>query len=760
MAAVAVLAFAFSAFAQDQRGKTITEVGIEGLERVSEQVVRSKLEVQAGQPYNDRAIARDIRRLYELGFFTNIKADAQPDGGGVAMTYVFDEKRVIEEIRIIGNKKLKDRRIRGVLSFREGESFVAEAYDEEREAILDLYEGKGFANTSVDIVAEKVGPSRVRLTYNIVEGRKARIKNINFAGNGALTRRQLKKVMKTRPAFWFLGGKYEEDKFEADLENIVDEYGNYGRLEADIPKTDLVYTKKGKGMNVTIFLDEGPEYTVDTLEVAGNEVYDTDEVEGIVEVMPGDVHNKGQVAADAQLVQKGYQDSGYIDAEVSPQVTLDRENKTTHVTHKVGEGELKYIREIEVTGNEVTKDEIVRRQLMTQPGDRYDGSAMKASHQRLNNTQYFDMVRLFPEDIPGEDRLTDLIVDVEEGKTGNFNFGVGFSTDEGYGGFGELRLNNFDITNWPKFSGGGQQLRLKLNLGDRRDQYSLSFTDPEFAGYPIAFGFDVFDESYEVRGGADYREDERGAQLRLGKALSPYVTVRSAFLYQETDLSELPLWVNREIRRQRGESTTISSNWQIERNTLDNRRDPSAGAKHILALQLAGYGGDHEFLKLEHDTTWYRSLNKKDSWIFSVRTREGWVNEYGKSDYVPLQDRFYAGGTTTVRGYDHRDIGPREREFWFSGDHFATGGELRVVTNIELKHKLTDMFRVYTFVDAGGVWSDASDFDLGDVKYSAGLGFGVDVPRMGPIRVDYGFPINPESDQGSGRLHLTTGFRF
>ncbi len=353
-----------------------------------------------------------------------------------------------------------------------------------------------------------------------------------------------------------------------------------------------------------------------------------------------------------------------------------------------------------------------------------------------------------------------MLVDVEEGKTGTFNFGAGYNTDEGVGGFGELNLDNFDITNWPSFSGGGQQLRLKLHIGDVRDQYAISFTDPEFAGYPFAFGADLFDESYEVRGGADYREDQQGGQLRLGKALSPYVTTRTSLKYVETDISDLPFFVNREIRQQRGESTTVSLAGQIERNTLDNYRDPATGAKHVLAAEVAGLGGDHEFVKMQHDSTWYFPLNREQKWIASIRVRNGWMTEYGSSDYVPLQDRFYAGGTTTVRGYDNRDIGPKVREFLFWGDKFAVGGNVRQITNLELKYKVTEAFRLYTFVDAGGVWEDFGDIDFGEYRYSAGLGMGFDVPRMGPIRVDYGFALNPDDDQRSGRLHLMTGFRF
>ncbi len=659
----------------------------------------------------------------------------------------------------MGNKKIKERRILSALSMREGDPFIPEAYEEERISILGLYEGKGFANTTVDVVAERVGPSRMRLIYTIQEGQKAKIRSINFEGNDTLSGRKLRKLMATKRAWWFLGGKYEEEKLEFDLQQIINNYGDFGRLEAEITKTDLLYSENGKKMDLTVHLQEGPEYKLDNLEIAGNAVFDDDELLEQVEVTAGEVHNKSQVEKDAAELQDGYQSSGYVAAAVSPVVILDKENKTTRVTHKIEEGDLKYIREVKIIGNELTKDEVIRRQLALEPGDRYDGSQLELSKRNLQRTDYFENVRTNLNFADDEDLFTDLIFDVEEGKQGNFNFGAGFSSDDGLGGFAELRLNNFDITNWPNFTGGGQQLALKFNIGSQRDQYSLSFTDPEFMGYPFAVGFDVFDDSYQIRGGADYTEDRQGGQLRLGKTLSNYVTMRSALRHETTEITGLPFFVNPIIRRQAQESTTISLQNEFERNTLDTLRDPADGSKHVLSLEFAGLGGDNDFYKFFLDSQWYRALDGEEKWILSFRSREGYVAEYGNSEYVPLTDKFYAGGTNTVRGYDNRDIGPKAKEYIFFGDEFPLGGNITYIGNLELKYKLTEQMRFYTFLDAGGVWDD-SDFDFGEMRYSAGIGIGMEVPRLGPIRVDYGIPLNADEDQGSGRLHLISGIRF
>ncbi|MBM3288615.1 MAG: outer membrane protein assembly factor BamA [Candidatus Hydrogenedentes bacterium] len=749
------------AFGQGNDGKPIKEVRIDGLQRVSEQLVRSQLEVQAGQAFNPLAISRDIRRLYDTTFFNSIKGDVAESGEGVVVTYIVDEKRVISEIKIIGNDKLKARTIRGALSWREGDTFVEEGYEEERSAVLKLYQSKGMPNASVDIVVEETGPSRVRITYQITEGKKAKISSLTFEGNDRLSDRKLKKGMETRRRWLFLGGKYDESKLESDLGKVIDKYGDVGRLEAEITGTEMTYSPNGKSVDIKVNVAEGPEYTVATVEPGNNTVYDSDEIVDITKTKAGEVHNRSQVVSDAQIIEKGYSDSGYINAQVEPQVTLDKDNKTTHVVQQISEGDLKYVKEITVTGNEVTRDDVVRREIFVNPGERFDGGLLEASNRRLETTEYYEAIRFSTQDVDDDPLHSNLLVDVDEGKTSFFNFGAGYNTDEGFGGYTELRFNNFDINNWPTFQGGGQQLRLKLALGQRRDEYSLSFSDPEIFGYPLLFGFDIFDESYDYEGGGtDYSQETQGARIRFGKVLSPYVTARASLGFQSVNYSDMNYGRFSPYYEYIGGDTTISTIWGINRTNLDSNRDPSKGARHDFQVEWA-FGGDNEFWKFDHDSTWYFSLDEEKKWVFSARSRQGIGGAMGGSEHIPLSDRYFAGGSTTIRGYDARDVGPKEKEFFnLFGDDVAVGGELRLLNTLELKYKASKWFRTYLFMDSGGVWLEPGDFDPGDMRYSLGIGLGFDVPMMGPIRLDYGFPLNPDDDQGSGKFHLQGGFRF
>lgn len=757
---ILLFCFVLQAQVEDYSGKEVVSISVQGLERINEQVVLGQIETKHGQPLSSRSIARDLRRIYGLGFFTKVDAEVVPEGAGVKVVFTVEEERRIVDVKIIGCKKIKSRTIEPTLKQKKGSSFVPELCEEDRKSIINMYQGKGYANTKIDVITEKIEPGLVRIIYSIDEGKKARIKEVEIEGNAALTDRQIKKVMKTKPAKWFLGGKYDETKFETDIDNVVNKYGDYGYLDAKVTHTDVLYTDGGKKLKVKLFVEEGDQYKVKSLEYANNKVFDGDEFEKEIKVKPENIHNKSQVTKDALSLENKYRDSGYVDAAVTPQVSKDEQSKTTNVIYNVSEGELKYIKQIDITGNDVTQDEVIRRQMLIKPGERYDGSAIEMSRLRLENTNYFDKVRISLNDDELDPIYSNLLVDVEEGKTNTFLFGAGYSTDEGVGGFAQLRLRNFDISNWPHFSGGGQQFSARVHMGDERDRYNISFTDPEIAGYPISLGVDLYDESYWVRGGTDYRENQTGGQIRLGKALSLYNTARLSFRVEDVDISDLPLFINREIRKQTDNSMTVSTVLSLERNTLDRPRDPTRGINAILSSEIAGLGGDNNFVKLQLDFSWFKALDENKKWVFMLRTREGWMTEYGDSDFVPLIYRFYAGGTTTVRGYDYRDIGPKIREYGLFGDWIAEGGNVRLINNLELKYKLTNLVRLYSFLDMGGVWKDEDDIDLSDLRYSAGIGIGAEIPRFGPIRIDYGIPINPDDDQGNGKIHLTTGLQF
>ncbi|MCK5557747.1 MAG: outer membrane protein assembly factor BamA [Candidatus Hydrogenedentes bacterium] len=736
-------------------GRPIKEVRVTGNRLVSDQQILSRIETKPGDLVHKGAIRRDIKRIFKLGHFKTILVDVTEVEGGVTVGFIVSEKGRVGEIRVMGHTKVKEKDIKDAISLRIGESYDSSALGDDAETIRKLYEKKGFSNAKVYIDVEEIATSRVRLTYSITEGRKARIRAINIEGNTVFTDAEIRKRMSTRTAkLRFIGGIYDEEKFQEDLQLITAVYEEKGYVESRITDTSFDYSPNGKSMFITVRLDEGSQYHVASVQLQGNEIFGDDEIISLLRLKQEDVFNRAQVARDGAAVSVFYSDAGYIYAAVHPQVTLDREKKVSHILLSIREGELIYLGQIEITNNVKTKDEVIRRELTIYPGERFDAKKIRRSVEKVRNLGFFEEQRppelsTRPSELPG---VEDLLINVTEKETGALYFGAGYSSDQALVGSLSLDLWNVDIANPPKFTGAGQRLRLGLQSGRLREMYSLSFTDPYFLGYPLLFGVDIFKDRREFIHHNDFSEDRVGAGFRFGKRLSEYVRSSLGLRYDEIEIGDIGIDVTQEIWKEQGTRSTASIIWVVERNSLDYILDPRTGTVNRGTLEVAGAGAvaDTDFIKLDQDYSRYFPLS--DKWVLSVHETAGYVTEYGRSDRVPIFERFFVGGTSSVRGYDERDIGPKSDDIF----HDPIGGNVRLVTNLEISYAITDILRGYIFTDSGTAWLDIEDADLSDMKYSAGLGIGIRTP-IGPLRVDYGVPINPDTDQGSGRIHFRVG---
>jgi outer membrane protein insertion porin family len=737
-------------------GKPIKEVRVAGNRLLSDQQILSRVETKPGDLLDQGAIRRDIKRIFKLGRFKTVLVDVTEAEGEVSVSFIVSEKSLVSEIRVMGNTKVKERDIKDAISLRIGESYNSAAMRDDAEAVQKLYEKKGFYRVSVYIDVEEMAPSKVRVTYNITEGRKARIRAISVERNTVFTDREIRKRLKTRTAkLRFIGGIYDETEFQEDLLRLEAMYREKGYEEFKVTGTSFDYSPNGKSVFITIHLEEGPQYHVGSVRVQGNEIFATDEITGLLKLKEGDVFNPLQVAMDGKAISDHYSDAGYIHASVPPKVTLDRDKKVGHILHPIIEGQLVYLGQIEINNNIKTKDEVIRRELTIFPGERFDTKKIvERSREKIKNLGFFDDQRPLdlstrPSELPG---VEDLLINVNEKETGAFYFGAGYSSDQALVGSASLDLWNFDIANPPKFTGAGQRLGLGLQSGRLREAYTLSFTEPYFLGYPLLFGVDVFKDKLEFIHHADFSEDRVGGGFRFGKRISEYVRTSVGLRYEDIDIGDIEDDVSREIREEEGRRTTVSLISFIERNSLDYILDPRRGSVNRLTVEVAGAGAvaDTDFVKLDQDYSQYFPLT--DKWVFSIHETTGYVSEFGRSDGVPIFERFFVGGTSTVRGYDERDIGPKSDDIF----HDPIGGNVRFVTNLELSYAITDILRGYVFTDGGTAWRDVEDIDGSELRFGAGVGIGLKTP-IGPLRVDYGIPINPDDDQGHGRIHFRVG---
>ena len=743
--------------------KKITALEVRGNRFISTKVIISKIKTRVSGEYSTNIISDDIKRLNELGYFSDIRIDTEDFEGGLKVIIMLTEKSLIEKIifkgsftRIIREEKLKE-----TIKLKDGQYLDEVQLKEDISALKDLCIKKGYAQAEISSQTEmNPATSKVILYYTIEPGKRMRIKRIDIHGNANFKAKRLLKLIKARSAGIFSSGFFKEDLVKDDIERLKSFYHKEGYIDVKIDYEAGRDAKLGF-MFLIIRIDEGRKYVVGEIFIRGNNVFTADQVKKPLKLMiPGKVFSQESMQEDASGIQSLYFDRGYIFIQVDASTYLNPQTKKVDVTYALNEGMVGYVDKIKIKGNIKTKDKVVRRNLRIYPGERFDGEKLKRSKERLQNLGFFEEVGydIEPSSSQEPDRR-DLVVEVKESKTGEFSFGGGYSSVDKLIGFVGVAQKNFDWKNFPYFTGAGQDLRLRAELGSIAQNFELSFTEPWMFDYPVSFGFDgyrrVRDRETDV--GFGYNEKRTGGDLRLGREMGEYLRGDMMYRLEEVTISSVSDNATTDLKKEVGANVISSMQLGLTRDTRDNVFNPSKG--YILggAVELAGgpFGGDKEFFKFTTTASKYFGLIRLSTLEFRLRT--GIVNAYGNSKEVPIYERFYAGGAYTIRGYRERKVGPVDL---VSKD--PIGGESMLVGNIEYLYPVIDVLKVALFYDAGNVWPKVGDIGSGGYKSGIGLGVRLKTP-IGPVRLDYGFPLNKEpgeSVKGKGRFHfsLSRGF--
>ena len=430
------------------------------------------------------------------------------------------------------------------------------------------------------------------------------------------------------------------------------------------------------------------------------------------------------------------------------------------ITYTLAEGEVAYVNKINIRGNTKTKDVVIRRELRIKPGERYDGAKLRRSKERLYNLGYFEDITFDTEETAEPDKRN-MVVDVKETKTGEFSFGGGFSSIDKLIGFVEIEQKNFDMLNFPTFTGDGQDIRLRGEFGSTRKNYLLSWTEPWIFDKPLSFGFDLYASEHNKSGSTGYAYDEtrQGGDIRFGKEFNE--SFRGDFTYkiENVDISNLDSNVSQALKDEEGGNTIASAMTQLTNDTTDNKFNPTKGSILVGSIEVAGgpFGGDKDFAKFFNSISHYSTIG---SFLLELKLRDGVVTTYGGNNgAVPVYERFFAGGTYTVRGFKERDIGPKDQ----SGD--PIGGGTLAIANAELTAPIMENLKGAFFVDAGNVWhvpdsKPRGGISSGGIRMGVGVGVRIKTP-IGPVKLDYGFPVNPADDQSkTGRIHFSMSRGF
>ncbi|MCK4905417.1 outer membrane protein assembly factor BamA, partial [bacterium] len=419
-------------------------------------------------------------------------------------------------------------------------------------------------------------------------------------------------------------------------------------------------------------------------------------------------------------------------------------------TYHINEGPKIYVRLIKIAGNTKTKDNVIRRELTIKPGEAFDGKQIKRSREKLFNLGYFSDVKAYTE-ATDKPELRDLVFEVEETKTGALSFGLGYSSIEDLVGFVQLEQNNFDMGNPPYFTGGGQKIRVKAKFGSLSEEYLLSFTEPYFLGYPLSVGFDLYDK---MRRWPVYDQRNHGGNIRVGKKLTDYVRLHTTYKHEGVEISDVSSDASDAIKDEEGKFTTSSLTVDLIKDTRDSVFIPTRGFLGSISTEYAGgfLGGDRNFTKNAGDATWFFPVIQKEELehVISFRLRAGIAKEFADSDNVPINERFFLGGSDTIRGYPERSIGPQDE------DDNPIGGKSFLIANAEYTFPIwKQTIRGALFYDIGNTWEEPGGMNFNDLVPGVGVGLRMQTP-IGPVNLDYGYGI----EKNKGRLHFSMGYSF
>ncbi|MCF7873224.1 MAG: outer membrane protein assembly factor BamA [Candidatus Omnitrophica bacterium] len=751
-----LLVISLSGYTQD----AISQIQIEGNDLVSDAKIVSEIKVKAGQPFNENIVNEDIKNLYQTGFFQEVSTETKKGDQGLVLIFKVKEKPVVNKITIEGQRYIRKKHILDEISLNEG-SFVDDyRMNQAVKKIEDLYTKKGFSQAVIDYQLIPTQDQKVDVKFSITEKGVVKVRSVKIKGNKSFSDDRIKKLMKTRRAWLFNKGIFKEEVFEDDLKRIKGFYQHNGFTDVSVD-SEVDFRKKGVYINLTI--NQGKKYYIGKIEITGNKEIDTAKIRKKLTIAKGDVFSKEAVYQGSSQIRQLYVDKGYIFAQAEPVSVLNPETKKIDITYDITESHIAYVEDIQIKGNEKTKGEVIRRELKVYPGEKFDGEKMRESKQDLENLGFFEDIRFRTE--PGSEKdKVDLVVDVTEAKTGYFSFGGGYSSIEEFIGFVELRQRNFDYQNWQTFTGAGQDLTLKASLGTLTSRYQLSFTNPWIFDQPISFGFDAYKKGHDQDDdvGYAYSEDITGGALRLGKEFTDKLSGRVLYRFENVDISDVVSDASQDLKDEAGSNNLSSTELSIAYDTRDNIFSPSKGVYFSNSLQLTGsfLGGDKNFTKFFSRLSLYFPM-VNDS-VVETRFKVGFADPFSDTDKVPIYERFFAGGASTIRGYRERKVGPIDK----GNSDDPLGGEALFVANFEYTYPLADFLKVATFYDIGNVWSKNDDFfkDEGgrEALYSSiGIGLRVKTP-IGPVSVDYGWPLDkePGEDGKEGRFHFSVSRGF
>ena len=747
-ALVALLSLAGTAWAQESAPTqpaapipTVKDIVVEGNRRIQAPAILNRVQTKIGDPLAPAALRDDVRSIFGLGFFDDVEVRTEEFEGGVRVVFVVVERPLLREVAFEGNAELKSDELRDKAAIRVGVLYNPVEVQKAEEAIRQKYEDEGFFGVQITPRTERTPEGDLRVVFRIEEGPKLHIDRIVVEGNSALTAGQIKDVMQTRERlYWiFPFSTVQRRVFDDDVDRILQLYADHGYVQARVESTEIVPDLARKKVTLRVRVVEGPQFRTGTITITGNELLSTEEIRKLVQLQEGAVFSRGALRSSVRALGDRYSELGRARADVDPRTVNDLVNLKVDVTIPIVEGGLVYVERINISGNTKSSEKVLRRELRVAEGELFTFQKLVRSRQRLFNLGYFDEVNVNTEQGSTPDKIV-VNIDVKERATGIFSIGAGYSSIDSL--FATLDISQRNLF------GRGQEVFLRFRIGAKSRLGLVGFTEPYLFDIPLKAGFDIYDREREYD---DFTEERLGGDLRASYPLTEFVTLSGVYRLEEVTISNVATTASQDLKKEEGKKLNSVVEFTLARDTRDNIFEPTKGSRHSVEFTFAGLGGDTQFYKLIAETAWFVPLPVFNL-VWAARGLFGMAEGWGGQE-VPIFERFFLGGATTLRGQRTRSVSPRDA----AGERI--GGDKELLFSTELLIPIIPRFRLALFFDAGNAYGFGTDFDPTDLRLGAGVGVRFFSP-LGPLRLDLGYNLDKQPGEKSFQVHFTVGSPF
>jgi len=739
-------------------GMKVGSIEVRGNKRIELPAIQGRLTLKPGDPYTPENVRGQIKILYDTGYFEDVRVETESKPEGMALVFLVREKPFITEIVFDGNEALSDDKLNDKITIKNQVFLDQQQAKESAEKIRLAYQDDGYYNCQVIPIVQTLDEDRKRLTFFVKEGEKAKVKTVIFDGLRSATKDELAKVMATRewvpwyglitqlklPSFVSDAGVLKREELGNDVERIKEVLANKGYLNVQVGVPAVELSEDKKWFSVTYPVSEGQPFTVSHVGFRGNTVFEEPELRAKGKIKDGEIFQRQKIRDEVTRLTDLYGSKGYAFADVTPNVNPNNEEGTASIIFRLKEGEMMRIRQINIYGNDKTKDNVVRRELRLDEQDVIDTPAIKRSFQRLNNLNFFETVEILPQQV--EPDKVDLNVRVKEKPTGQFSIGGGFSTLD------QLVLIA-DITEGNLF-GNGWMGRIRGQLGQNRTLGLISFRNPYLNDSLTSMQVDVFSTQTNY---ISYSEKKAGANVTFGRWLSEYVSgsvtlVGETLEYKDPQPGLCP-GGNPLICDQLGYQSTTGLRGVISRDTRDYFMDPRTGWRTSVGVSYGTpyLGGTNNFYKYTVDVMKYTPL--------PLDTRLGLRARYGKAEGIdgkpiPLTERYFVGGINTVRGFKFGRAGP------VTVFNTLQGAATELMFNTDFIFPISSEAKLNgdLFFDYGKGFNDNESLSL-NLRSAAGFEIRWISP-FGPLRAAYGINLDPNPGESKGVFEFTIGSLF